>query len=161
MTIERIMFPTDFSEASKAAIPWVARIAEMTAAQVFIVHVLREDSDAGPDPNYHYRVPEYSRQLQQDARKKLHEVSGYLPRRLAICELLVHGDVIEQLLKAVKGHDIDMIVMATRGETGWRNLLFGSVAEQVIKLAECPVLSIRKPNPFGVVAPSGNPPTAA
>jgi len=158
--IERIMFPTDFSEASSAAIPWVVRMGRMTGAQIFVVHVLREDPEAGPDPNYHYLVPEYARHLEADAKAKLHQVADCLPKDLKVETVLSHGDVTDQILKMVKSHQIDLIVMATRGESGWLSLLFGSVAEKVIKLADCPVLSIRKPFPKEDEA-SDTPPTAA
>jgi nucleotide-binding universal stress UspA family protein len=143
--IEKIMFPTDFSDASTAAIPWIVRIGAVTPSEVFIVHVLREQPEGAPDPNYHYQVPEYARLMRTDAEKQLHELSSRFPADLKTHKILLNGDAAEQILKAVKEYAIDLIVMATRGETGWRNLLFGSVAEKVIKSADCPVLSIRKP----------------
>ena len=144
--IEKILFPTDFSDASSAAIPWVARIGAITPSEVFIVHVLREQPEEVPDPNYHYQVPEYARLVRADAEKRLHELSSRFPSDIKTHELLLNGDAAEEILKAVKDHEINLIVMATRGETGWRSLLFGSVAEKVIKSADCPVLSIRKPD---------------
>jgi len=144
--IERIMFPTDFSDASYSAIPWVAKVGGIVPSEVFLVHVLREQPEGVADPNYHYQVPEYARQIRADAEKQLHELASRFPSDFKIHELLLNGDAAEQILKAVKDYEINLIVMATRGETGWRSLLFGSVAEQVIKSANCPVLSIRKPD---------------
>ena len=144
--IERILFPTDFSEASNAPIPWVTKIAGMAASEIFIVHVLRELPADVPNPNYHYQVPEFARAMRADAEKRLEDLSSRFPKKLKVHQLLVNGDAAEQILKAAKDHDVSMIVLATHGETGWRSLLFGSVAEKVIKLAECPVLSIRQPS---------------
>jgi len=143
--IEKIMFPTDFSEASTVAIPWIVRIGAITPSEVYIVHVLREQPEGIPDPNYHFQVPEFARLMRSDAEEQLHQLSSHFPSGIKIHEVLLNGDAAEQILKAAKDLQIDLIVMATRGETGWRNVLFGSVAEEVIKSADCPVLSIRKP----------------
>jgi nucleotide-binding universal stress UspA family protein len=48
-----------------------------------------------------------------------------------------------EIVRLANEHAVDLIVIATHGETGWRRLVFGSVAEKVVRLAECPVLTIQ------------------
>lgn len=142
--IKRILCPTDFSEASMAAFPLAATMARHMQAQLYLMHVVREVPYAAPDPNYHFEVPEYERYLTADAEKKLSQITEPLTAQgVSTVKLLLHGNVADQILKAVEDHSVDMIVMATHGETGWRRLVFGSVAEKVVRQATCPVLTIR------------------
>jgi len=56
------------------------------------------------------------------------------------------GDAAGEIIRAAETQKADMIVIATHGATGWQRPLFGSVAEKVVRLASCPVLTIRKRN---------------
>ncbi|RPJ56251.1 MAG: universal stress protein [Acidobacteria bacterium] len=144
--IKRILCSTDFSEASRAALPLAVRIAKRMEAQLYLIHVVRELPYAAPDPNYHFEVPEYERYLTAAAEKRLDELDESVTAQgVSTVKLLMHGNVADQILEAAKNQDIDMIVMATHGETGWRHMVFGSVAEKVVRQAHCPVLTIRQP----------------
>jgi nucleotide-binding universal stress UspA family protein len=59
--------------------------------------------------------------------------------------LVLHGNVGGEIVNVVKSENVDVIVMATHGSSGWQRFLFGSVAEKVIRMAPCPVLSIQFP----------------
>ena len=54
-----------------------------------------------------------------------------------------YGDASREIVRIAREEEADVIVIATHGLTGWRHLVFGSVAEKVVRLAECPVLTIR------------------
>ena len=56
-----------------------------------------------------------------------------------------HGDVADEIVRIGEIEKADLIVIATHGTTGWRRFMFGSVAEKVVRLAKCPVLTIRNP----------------
>jgi nucleotide-binding universal stress UspA family protein len=57
--------------------------------------------------------------------------------------MLGRGDAASEIVRIAKEKGADLIVIATQGNTGWRHFAFGSVAEKVVRLATCPVLSIR------------------
>jgi nucleotide-binding universal stress UspA family protein len=59
--------------------------------------------------------------------------------------VLASGDPPREIIRAAEDQKIDLIVIATHGHTGWGRLLFGSVAEKVVRLAPCPVLTIKAP----------------
>ena len=59
--------------------------------------------------------------------------------------LVVHGSVGGEIVNVAEKENIDIIVMATHGSTGWQRFVFGSVAEKVMRMAPCPVLSIQVP----------------
>jgi nucleotide-binding universal stress UspA family protein len=56
-------------------------------------------------------------------------------------------DVSSAILEAVESEKADMVVISTHGLTGWHPLVFGSIAEKVMKLVSCPVLLLRTPKP--------------
>ena len=60
--------------------------------------------------------------------------------------LVIQGDPANQIVRLAEDEKVDIIIIATHGLTGWRKFMFGSVTEKVIRLAKCPVLSIRIPS---------------
>ena len=58
-------------------------------------------------------------------------------------KVIGHGNPADEIVKEAHGENTDLIVIATHGLAGWRRFIFGSVAEKVIKMAPCPVLSIQ------------------
>lgn len=54
-----------------------------------------------------------------------------------------NGDAASEIVRIAEEENVDMIVIATYGMTGWRRVAFGSVAERVVRLAKCPVLTTR------------------
>jgi nucleotide-binding universal stress UspA family protein len=146
--IERIMFPTDLSDVSRAAIPWISRVAALTDAEVLLVHILPEE-DAQPNLLHPPRMRENHRDMRAKLKKRLHELAGSFPDQLRVRPLLLFGDVRERILRGVKDYGIDMIVIPTHGRGGWRNPRFRSVAQAVIRSAPCPVLTVKRPNAVG------------
>jgi nucleotide-binding universal stress UspA family protein len=68
----------------------------------------------------------------------------------------VGNDIAGSIMDAAEREHVDMVVISTHGITGWHPLVFGSVAEKVIKLVQCPLLLLRSPKPeTGVKNPSG------
>ena len=57
--------------------------------------------------------------------------------------MLVDGDAAYEILQVVENLQIDLITIATHGRNGWRHLVFGSVAEKVVRVSKVPVLTVR------------------
>jgi nucleotide-binding universal stress UspA family protein len=91
--------------------------------------------------------PELQRRLEADARKRLDEAlidsDGRGPR--ALPAVVTAGSVPSAIIDYAKDRDIDIIVMGTHGRSGVAHMLMGSVAERVVRLARCPVLTVRHP----------------
>jgi nucleotide-binding universal stress UspA family protein len=78
----------------------------------------------------------YSRELREMVSKKASNILG--------AEIIVkQGDAATQIVRAAEENDMDIIVISTHGQTGWRRYIFGSVAEKVVRYAECPVLVVQ------------------
>ena len=96
------------------------------------------------DPNYAFRVPAYEQMLNADAEERLNELVGEVTTPgTHIRTIAGHGDAASEIVRIAEKENVDMIVIATHGMAGWRRVVFGSVAERVVRLAKCPVLTTR------------------
>lgn len=148
--IKRILFPTDFTLASSAALPYAAAMARRFGSTIYAVHVIQPESYAQVPPGERDMVLEgMSREAEEQVRALLaHSHFKGIP-----CEMVLErGEVLPVLSQLVERLDIDLIVTASHGKHGFHKLLTSSVAEEIARLAACPVLLI---GPEVNVAPEG------
>jgi nucleotide-binding universal stress UspA family protein len=136
-----ILCPTDFSEASLQALANASDIAVHNGAEVYLIHVI-PNLLANAEPAAAMTLPEYEQFLQPQQRLK-QAAEPLIARGIKVQTVLGHGDAASEIVRIAKEKRADLIVIATHGNTGWRHFAFGSVAEKVVRLAFCPVLSIR------------------
>jgi nucleotide-binding universal stress UspA family protein len=134
VTWRNILVATDFSQSSEAALAYAAALARRYDSTLHLAHVASSEAQLPP------------------ASKKMAGLLGSsalqgIPHQV----LLGRGEVWEELGEMVTRHNADLIVVGTTGRTGLRRALQGSVAEQIFRLAPCPVLTvgprIRRPLP--------------
>ncbi|MDX1961587.1 MAG: universal stress protein [Pirellulales bacterium] len=145
MSVKTVLFPTDFSTASDAALPHASILAQGSNARMVILHV-EEPPVAYAAGQFYYGVSEPDKQVLE---KMLQAV---VPADSAIAHehRLVVGDPSEEVIRVAKEEHADMIVMGTHGRSGVARLLMGSVAEYVLRHAPCPVMVIRQPEAAAV-----------
>lgn len=143
----RILHATDFSSASRPALAKAVALARQNRAPLTIVHALAPTvipvgGDFGYIPPKTYEALDQN--ARQHARKQLAAL-GARARKAGVRAtlLLVDGGPSEQIPRAVRRTRADLIVIGTHGRTGLTKVLLGSVAERVIRLAPCPVLTVR------------------
>ena len=138
IAINNVLFATDFSSHSNAALPYALAIAHQFGAKLYGTHVLASDDYLFVAPEawpYHVQNEE---QLQKEAVVRLEEqLRGTLHQSLSTV-----GDVWEALRQLIGEHNIDLLVVGSHGRTGARKLLMGSVAETIFRQASCPVLTV-------------------
>ncbi|MBR9981778.1 MAG: universal stress protein [Desulfatitalea sp.] len=144
--IERILFPVDLTENSEKLTPYVVAMAEKFNAEVhvlFVVRIFQYFTDIYVAPP---SITVFETELVEGARRKMDEFVnthfGNLPRTQ--CEVVL-GDPPDSILHYIQEHQINMVIMGTHGRKGIDRVLFGSVADRVIKTAGVPVLVV---NPF-------------
>lgn len=148
LPFKKILYPTDFSQPAEEALRAAREMALHFSAGLLIVHVVPPipvvSSPAVPTT---FNVPLYQQELVQSSRKLLDDwvKNKVTSGKLSVTPLLLHGDAAEKILQAARESGPDLIVMATHGQTGWRRFVFGSVAEKVVRMAPCPVLTIHPP----------------
>jgi nucleotide-binding universal stress UspA family protein len=145
MQIQTILFPTDFSPASEAALDYAISLARDANAKLLLLHIAEPLPVYGDVP--YYGVPEPDK---AELERRLHAVS--VDTRLRVERRLVAGYPAEQILAEAAKDAVDMIVMGTHGRTGLTRLLMGSVAERVVRGATCPVLAVKTAVPAAAQA---------
>jgi nucleotide-binding universal stress UspA family protein len=142
--LKKILVPIDFSDCSKKALQYAIPLARQHGAALTLLYVVPQPSFVGGE----YTGIEYAR-LEDDqavsGKKQLgaliaNEVQGEVP-----AETLVRsGMPVVEILEAAKALPADLIVISTHGRTGLKHVLLGSVAEDVVRRAPCPVLVVRE-----------------
>jgi nucleotide-binding universal stress UspA family protein len=143
LTIRNILFPTDFSEQSVAAFHLASALARDHRASLTVLHV--RETPVVPFAEFG-SVPPVDLPPQSVVLEKMAQFEP--PDTSTNVEYLVADGVpAEEIVKAATDRDCDLIVMGTHGRTGLGRLLMGSVAEQVMRKAPCPVLTLKNPLP--------------
>lgn len=146
LPFSRILAPTDFSAASLEALDRAVELAKTFQAELLLVHVVEPMPAVTPDFGYGFEVNTYEEGVYSDTEERLHDViERRVPSGIRSRSLLRYGEPSTEIVKIAEEEGADLIVIATHGLTGWRHLVFGSVAEKVVRLACCPVLSLRIP----------------
>jgi len=142
-SISTIVVATDFSETADLALKRAADIAKARAARVVIVHVTAFEYRPVTGPEPWAIPPDYQNELRERVMERLGKAADELQARgLKVETELVDGIAAHEIVEAAARHAGDLIVIGTRGHTGLEHLLLGSVAESVVREAECPVLTI-------------------
>jgi len=150
---KKILVPVDLSELSIGVLRAGKVMAELRDAELKVLHVAQE-SDYIPSFRGGGYPSEFTRRMAIPLNKMLEEAQAKLENRLdsmlkqisagpKVASILLWGEPIEEILRIAEAEDFDLIVMATHGRKGLNRLFIGSVAEQVIRRAPCPVLVIR------------------
>jgi nucleotide-binding universal stress UspA family protein len=145
LPIRKILCPTDFSDPSYRSLSVACELAEHFSAAICVLHVVAPiptvAANVGPSA---FNINTYQFELENDAKEMLQKVIGEkVPESVTASAIVSHGNAAEKILDAAAENDgTDLIVIATRGRTGWRNTLFGSVAERVVRLSPIPVLTV-------------------
>ena len=146
LRLTQILAPTDFSEHSDGALRHAAELARQFGAKLVLLHVVSNEtlesiSKAHVPP---HPVDKVYEDLVQEIRE---QYANHVPpevRKVLETEVLVlPGVPFLEIVRAARLKGVDLIVMATHGRTGLSHALVGSVTEKVVRMAPCPVLSIR------------------
>jgi nucleotide-binding universal stress UspA family protein len=138
--IQVILHPTDFSEPSAYAFQLACMLARDQAARLAITHVaLPPEVVSGRQGAAEGQLTDYYRGL----RNKLQQLR--VPEGVPVEYRLDEGDPVQEILRAAQETRCQLIVMGTHGRTGLERRLLGSVAEQVVRRAPCPVLAVKSP----------------
>ena len=145
MSFQRILCPTDFSPVAAAALERATMLARTFGAELILVHVVQTFAYPVFDLGLVGVMPQLQEEQVQRARERLEQTKAGLGGGLVVRTDLRTGDAREQVLAAARDAKADLIVMGTHGHTGLAHVLLGSTTERVVRLAECPVLTVRLP----------------
>lgn len=146
MEIKKILFATDFSEGSSNSLPYAVDIAKRYGAKLYFVHVIYDVAKTSGWYVPHVSMDELYSDMEKNAKAQLEksfieEMRGFKD----IEHVVLKGTPYEELARFAEENKIDLIVIGTHGRKGLDRMLFGSTAEQVVRYAPCPVLTVRLP----------------
>jgi nucleotide-binding universal stress UspA family protein len=158
--VKTILVPTDFSEGAQAALEYAKALAKVFKAKIVVLHVIETvaytmtETMERVDTATMVKSMTQSPQLmdlyalvQRAAEPALDQLVQDLQKEsLSASRALVQGTAYEQIIAQSQAVGADLIVMGTHGRRGVSHLFMGSVAERVVRMAPCPVLTVRSPH---------------
>jgi nucleotide-binding universal stress UspA family protein len=143
--LQRILAPTDFSEFGEAALRYATEFAARFGAELHLLNVVQSPLYLVPDPTLLVgTAAELGEQWGEAARKQLDKLA--LPVELPVVVRVVReGLPVVEIVRYARENDVDLIVIGTHGRSGLAHVFLGSVAENVVRKAGCPVLTVRHP----------------
>jgi len=149
LRIERILFPSDFSDLSLHALKYARGFAEMYETELHLIHVVDEAAQywmaMGPNslpmgPSNEELVEISRKELQKFTEEHLADLS------VPLVTAVLSGRPFMEIIRYAREKEIGLLVIGTHGRSGLTHVLLGSVAEKVVRKAPCPVLTIRDPD---------------
>jgi nucleotide-binding universal stress UspA family protein len=135
----KILLPIDFSPSSHAALEQATTLAQHFHAEVYLVYVLSDGpglEEAKKEAEKHFAT----------------SVAGLKTKGIkATAAVEVDDDIAGKILDVIDREHIDLLVVSTHGTTGWHPLVFGSIAEKLVKLVQIPLLLVRTQKPASSV----------
>ena len=147
MTIEirMILVPIDFSAHADAVLEWAAHMAEEHGSKLVLLHAYHLPVDFQQLEGA-YLPPDFWKQVKTEASENLERCATKLRARgLAVETVVREGYPATAIEEEARSRHADLVVIGTRGHSGLKHLLLGSVAERVVQKAPCPVLAVKTP----------------
>ncbi len=139
-----ILVPIDFSDCSRKALQYAVPLARQFGSRLLLVHVMPVHyfvgSEFGP-----VDVPVPEQEMRENSERALErlareEIAGAVPVATRVCR----GQPVQEIVAVAREAGVDLILLSTHGHTGLKHVLLGSVAENVVRYAPCPVLVVRE-----------------
>jgi len=145
---QKILWPTDFSNPSYKALEAALDLARTYRAELWLMHVIPPmPSLSGPELPGSFDAGRFQSVLEKSAVSSMENVKKKrIPRGVKVQSLIVQGSPAHEITEVARKKRFDLIVIATHGQAGFKHLLFGSVAEKVMRHSTVPVLIIRSPH---------------
>ena len=137
----KILVPCDFSPASHYALEFAIGMAQKCGGELTLVHVVE------PEPAWDGQVSSNGAGVapSEPTRKTLRAWSTFAKvQDVRAGSTVRHGLAVHEILETAKELEVDLIVIAAHGETGWKHFCIGSTAERVVRGAPCPVMVVRQ-----------------
>ena len=146
--INKILYPTDFSDLSAYALGYAALLAERLGAALHCIHVV--------DDSYQYWLslevttipagPPVAELIDASAKQLDTFLADKVPPGVTVTKKILIGRPFVEIVRCARAEKVDLIVTGTHGRSGLSHVLMGSVAEKVVRKSPCPVLTVRHPD---------------
>jgi len=144
--LAKLLVPTDFSEDSEQAARYAVELAKRFQAEIHCVHVVDIPADLLSTSDYYMTGPSegFLDQIREESKKNLEAFAKKNLAGVGVRTAFLEGSPFVEIIRYARNQEIDLVVIATHGRTGLKHVLFGSVAEKVVRKAPCPVLVVKR-----------------
>jgi len=144
MAFRTILVPIDFSGCSSAALDQAIALASTLSAKLVLLHSYGVSVSLAP-ADFWVVPPDFVEKLRQGATAELEKLAQRAGKAGVPCESRASAsNPVEAILEAAEALPADLIVMGTHGLTGVKHIVLGSTAERIVRLAPCPVLTVKE-----------------
>jgi len=141
---ERILVPIDFSDHSKKALAYAKEIADSYDANLQLLHVIEDTIHPAYSLSGKSSIFDLVPGIEEDSRRKMEEMvleAGMAKEKTE--QIVIGGQAANDIIEFAKDNTSDLVVIATHGLSGIEHLLLGSVTEKVVRMAPCPVFTVK------------------
>ncbi len=144
--IRTILVPTDFSEPSEKAARYAAELARRYEAECIVCHVSDIPADLLATSAYYMTGPseQFIDKVREESQRSLKAFAEKNFGDVPVETVFLEGRPFVEIIRCARDRQVDLVVIATHGRTGLKHVLFGSVAEKVVRKAPCPVLVVKE-----------------
>lgn len=144
ISLRRILVATDFSPAASRARDFAISLAAKFGAEIHLLHVVEPPAPIPAPDGLWIRPPDVTPTYVDDALRAIADnIKGLeLGPNIQVVPAAKIGYPVEAITQYIPAHEIDLIVLGTQGHRGLAHLILGSVAEKIVRLATCPVLTM-------------------
>lgn len=141
---ERILVPLDFSDHSKKALTYAKDIADSYEANLQLLHVIEDTIHPAYSLSGKSSIFDLVPGIEEDCRRRIEKLIQETGISKENTEVIVKGgQAAHDIIKFAKDNSSNLVVIATHGLTGIEHLLLGSVTEKVVRMAHCPVFTVK------------------
>jgi len=153
MHIQKILFPTNFSDTTSAALGHALMLADRFRAELIMLHAA--PSHEKPQDLRFPEIHPAADELEDLLEDQLAQIIGAGPAHKLRLQRVVHenNNPVQEICAFAEAHQIDLIIMGTHGHTGLSHLLAKSITENVVRTANCPVMTVRAGKKSAEVSP--------
>jgi nucleotide-binding universal stress UspA family protein len=143
-TINNILVPVDFSDHSAKALAYASEIALSYNAQLQVLHIIEETIHPAFSLVGKSSIFDLIPGIEDDCRKRTKKMlKATVPDKVRSNVYIKNGRAASDIIKFAKENSTDLIVIATHGLTGLEHMLLGSITEKVVRMAHCPVFTVK------------------
>ncbi|MEN8257479.1 MAG: universal stress protein [Thermodesulfobacteriota bacterium] len=143
ITIKTILVPIDFSDNAEHVMEYALSVAQQFKASILLCFVAQLYNDYSDFFIPQMPVVAIEEEIDKAAKERMHSFTETFSNETKIEECVLIGNVAHEILHLAEKREVDLIVMGTHGYQGIEKILFGSVAEKVVKMAPCAVLTVK------------------
>ncbi|UCG64717.1 MAG: universal stress protein [Deltaproteobacteria bacterium] len=143
--LEKVLYPTDFSDASKKALDYIKQLKQAGIKEVVVLHVIDEREIDAIFQHSAVRFEDIVRSIRAEAKKEMGAVERELGKNGFTVKVRIERGIPFQIILAVEEEeDVSAIVIGSHGKTNIKEMLLGSVSEKVIRKSKKPVLVVKR-----------------